>query len=640
MTANDYISGIGTTKGQMVQVNLTASTGLHTAEEFRNLVIKQSNGAVVRLKDVANVSLGAEDYEFEVGFDGKQAVYIGVQVAPAANLLEVVHGVRRIWPDIHEQLPRGLDGAIVYDSTEFVNAAIYEVVLSLVEALVIVTLVVFLFLGSVRSSLIPTVAIPLSLVGTLIILLALGYSINLLTLLALVLAIGLVVDDAIIVVENVSRHLEEGVAPVPAAIAAARELGWPIIAMTVVLGAVYVPIGFQSGLTGALFAEFAFALVGAVTVSGIVALTLSPMLCSRLLKAPDPEHRGWEEKFTYYIDRGFNWLRASYERRLHRSLNYLPVTIVFALAVLSSIYFLFITAHTELAPQEDQGVILSQSIAAPNATLKQRQLYSHEVYEIFMHHPETEHVFQIDMPGQSISGMALKPWDARSKSTNALQPVVQQELSKIAGIRVVAFQPPPLPGSIGLPVQFVIGTTEPFEQLFDIAQQFLREAQQSGNFIFLDSDLKIDNPQSNISIDRDKTAQLGLKMSDVGGALASMLGGGYINYFSMSGRSYKVIPQVQQRFRLNAKQLLDYHIRTADGTLVPLSTIATVTTKTVPESLNHFQQLNSATIQGVAMPGVPQGDALAYLQNSRGAYVAAGLFDRLRRPEPSIYSGE
>jgi multidrug efflux pump len=611
LAANDYISGIGNTKGQMVQVNLTASTGLHTANEFRNLVIKQSNGAVVRLQDVANVTLGAEDYESEVGFDGKQAVYIGVQVAPAANLLEVVRGVHKIWPDIQAQLPRGLNGEIVYDSTEFVNAAIYEVVLSLVEALVIVTLVVFLFLGSVRSSLIPTVAIPLSLVGTLIILLALGYSINLLTLLALVLAIGLVVDDAIIVVENVSRHLEEGVAPVPAAVAAARELGGPIIAMTVVLGAVYVPIGFQSGLTGALFAEFAFALVGAVTVSGVVALTLSPMLCSRLLKVPDPNHRGWEEKFTYYVDRGFVWLRAAYERRLHGSLNYLPVTVVFALVVLSSIYFLFITAHTELAPQEDQGVIITQSIAAPNATLKQRQLYSHEVYKTFLQHPETEHVFQIDTPGQSISGMVMKPWDKRKKTTNNLQPVVQQELNKISGVRVVAFPPPPLPGSIGLPVQFVIGSTESFERL---AQKFLQQAQQSGNFIFLDCDLKIDNPQSNVSIDRDKTAQLGLKMSDVGGALASMLGGGYVNYFSMSGRSYKVIPQVQQRFRLNARQLLDYHIRTADGTLVPLSTVATVDTKTVPESLNHFQQLNSATIQGVAMPGVSQGDAIAYLQ--------------------------
>jgi multidrug efflux pump len=615
LAANDFISGIGTTKGQMVQINLTASTGLHSADEFRNLVLKQSNGAVVRLKDVANVTLGAEDYESEVGFDGKKAVYIGVQVAPSANLLEVIRGVRRVWPDIHAQLPRGLNGDIVYDSTKFVDSAIYEVIRSLVEALLIVTVVVFLFLGSVRSSLIPTVAIPLSLVGTLIILLALGYSINLLTLLALVLAIGLVVDDAIIVVENVSRHLEEGMPPVAAAVAAARELGGPIIAMTVVLGAVYVPIGFQSGLTGALFAEFAFALVGAVTISGIVALTLSPMLCSRLLKAPDPEHRGWEARLTYYIDRGFVRLRGGYERRLHGSLNYLPVTLVFALIVLSSIYFLFGSAHRELAPQEDQGVIITQSIAAPDATLQQRQLYSSEVHRIFALHPETEHVFQIDTPGQSIAGMVLTLWDAREKTSNVLQPVVQQQLSNVAGVRVVAFQPPSLPGSIGLPVQFVIGTTEPFERLNDIAQQFLAQARQSGMFIFLDCDLKIDSPQSNVIIDRDKTAQLGLKMSDVGGALASMLGGGYVNYFSMSGRSYKVIPQVEQRFRLNPQQLLDYHIRTGDGTLVPLSTIATVSTKTVPESLNHFQQLNGATVQGVTMPGVAQGEALSFLQD-------------------------
>ena len=639
LAANDYISGIGNTKGQMVQVNLTASTSLHSADEFRNLVIKQSNGAVVRLKDVATVTLGAEDYELEVGFDGKQAVYIGIQVAPTANLLDVIEGVHKVFPGIQAQLPRGLNGEIIYDSTKFVNSAIHEVIGSLIEALAIVTLVVFMFLGSVRSSIIPTVAIPLSLIGTLIILLALGYSINLLTLLALVLAIGLVVDDAIIVVENVSRHLEEGMAPVPAAIAAARELGGPIIAMTVVLAAVYVPIGFQSGLTGALFAEFAFALVGAVTVSGVVALTLSPMLCSRLLKAPDPEHRGWEARLTYYIDRGFVRLRAAYERRLHRSLNYLPVTIVFALAVLGSIYFLFVTAKTELAPQEDQGVIITQSIAAPDATLQQRQLYSREVYRLFAAHPETDHVFQIDTPGQSIAGMVFKPWDERANTTNVLQPIVQQELGKIAGVRVAAFQPPPLPGSFGLPVQFVIVTTDPFERLFDIAQQFLQQARQSGMFIFIDCDLKIDNPQSNITIDRDKTAQLGLKMSDVGGALASMLGGGYVNYFSMSGRSYKVIPQVEQRFRLNPQQLLDYHIRTADGSLVPLSTIATVSTKTVPESLNHFQQLNSATIQGVAMPGVAQGDALAFLQDLGGAHAAAGLHGRLWRAEPAIRAG-
>jgi multidrug efflux pump len=624
LAANDYISGIGTTKGQMVQVNLSASTSLHSADEFRNLVVKQSNGAVVRLKDVANVTLGAEDYETEVGFDGKQAVYIGIQVAPAANLLDVIQGVHNVFPEIQALLPRGLNGEIVYDSTEFVHSAIIEVIRSLLEALAIVTMVVFLFLGSIRASLIPTVAIPLSLVGTFIVLLALGYSINLLTLLALVLAIGLVVDDAIIVVENVSRHLEEGTAPIPAAIAAARELGGPIIAMTVVLAAVYVPIGFQSGLTGALFAEFAFALVGAVTVSGVVALTLSPMLCSRLLKAPDPERGGWEARLTAFIDRGFHRLHRAYERRLHGSLNTMPVTLTFAFLVLGSIYFLFTSSKTELAPQEDQGVVITQSIAAPNSTLQQRQLYSREVYRLFAKHPETDHVFQLDVPGQSIAGMVLKPWDARAQTSNQLQPALQQELSKVSGVRIAAFQPPPLPGSIGLPVQFVIVTTEPFERLNEISQQFLQQSLQSGMFIFLDCDLKIDNPQSNVTIDRDKTAQLGLKMSDIGGALASMLGGGYVNYFSISGRSYKVIPQVQQRFRLNPQQLLDYYIKTSEGTLVPLSTVASVSTKTVPESLNHFQQLNSATIQGVAMPGVAQGDALAFLQNLAARTLPAG----------------
>jgi multidrug efflux pump len=615
LTANDYISGIGTTKGQMVQVNLSASTSLHSADEFRNLVIKQVGGAVVRLSDVANVTLGSEDYESEVGFDGKQAVYIGIQVAPAANLLDVIQGVHDVFPEIQSLLPHGLNGEIIYDSTEFVHSAINEVIRSLVEALAIVTVVVFLFLGSVRSSLIPTVAIPLSLVGTFIVLLSLDYSINLLTLLALVLAIGLVVDDAIIVVENVSRHLEEGLSPIDAAIKAARELGGPIIAMTVVLAAVYVPIGFQSGLTGALFAEFAFALVGAVTVSGVVALTLSPMLCSRLLKPHHTGERGWESRLTDFIDRSFTRLRGGYERRLHGSLNTLPVTLVFATIVLGSIYFLFTSAKTELAPQEDQGVIITQSIAPPNATLQQRQLYSSEVYRIFAKHPETEHVFQLDVPGQSIAGMVLRPWDQRTKTADVLQPILQQELGKIAGVRIAAFQPPALPGSIGLPVQFVLTTTEPFDRLNEISQQFLQKALQTGMFIFLDCDLKIDNPQSNITIDRDKTAQLGLKMSDVGGSLSAMLGGGYVNYFSISGRSYKVIPQVQQQFRLNPQQLLDYHIRTADGSLVPLSTVATVSTKTVPESLNHFQQINSATIQGVAMPGVAQGDALAALQN-------------------------
>lgn len=615
LASNDYISGLGTTKGQMVQVTLTASTSLHTVDEFRKLVLKQSNGAIVRLEDVANVVLGSDDYESEVSFDGQKAVYIGIQVAPAANLLDVIKGIRKIFPDIVAEFPQGLGGKVVYDSTEFVNSSINEVIRTLVEALVIVTLVVFAFLGSLRSVFIPTIAIPLSLVGTFTMMAAFGFSINLLTLLALVLAIGLVVDDAIIVVENVNRHLADGMQPIPASILAARELGGPIIAMTVVLIAVYVPIGFQKGLTGALFTEFAFTLVGAVTISAIVALTLSPMMCSRFLKPHNEADRDWQSRLIRFIDRSFDRLRRGYGRWLHGSLNYLPVTAVFAVLVLGSIYFLYSTTKSELAPQEDQGIIITLSTAAANATLEQRLMYSKQVYDIFVGHPETDHVFQLEVPGQSIAGMVLKPWDQRTQTTNQLAPVIQQQINKVAGAQIVAFQPPPLPGSNGLPVQFIINTTGAFGPLNDVAQAFLQEAVKSGMFIFLNTDLKIDLPQSTVMIDRDKAAQLGLKMSDVGSALAAMLGGGYVNYFALDGRSYKVIPQVEQRSRLNTDQLLNYYIRASDGTSVPLATIAKIVTKTIPESLNHFQQLNSATIQGVAFPGVAQEDALNYLKN-------------------------
>jgi multidrug efflux pump len=614
LAQNDYIAGLGNTKGQMVQVTLTASTGLHSADEFRDLVLKQSNGAIVRLGDVADVTLGADDYDTQVAFDGKRAVYIGIQVAPAANLLEVIKGVRGIFPDIKAQLPQGLDGTIVYDATAFVNSSITEVVRTLVEALLIVTLVVFIFLGSLRSVAIPTIAIPLSLVGTFTMMLAFGFSINLLTLLALVLAIGLVVDDAIIVVENVNRHLAEGMKPIPAAIQGARELGGPIIAMTVVLIAVYVPIGFQGGLTGALFTEFAFTLVGAVTMSAIVALTLSPMMCSRLLKTQASDQRGWQGWLANTIDRVFGNVRRRYERSLHGSLNYLPVTAVFAALVLGSIYFFYTTAQSELAPQEDQGVVIASSTAAPNATLQQRLLYSRKVYQTFDGYPETDHVFQIDSPARTLAGMVLKPWDQRSRTSNQLQPIVQQDLNGVAGVRVGAFQLPPLPGGQGFPIQFVINTTDSFERLNQYASQFQQDVLKSGMFVFLDNDLKIDRPQSTVEIDRDKAAQLCLKMSDVGGALAGMLGGGYVNYFGLGGRSYKVMPQVEQRYRLNTDQLLNYYVHNCDGTPLPLSTIAHITTRTIPESLNHFQQLNGATIQGVVAPGVAQGDALEFLQ--------------------------
>jgi multidrug efflux pump len=621
---NDFIAGLGTTKGQMVQVNLSASTSLHSAKEFADLVIKQSGGAIVRLKDVAKVTLGADDYESQVAFDGKQAVYVGIQVAPGANLLDVIAGVRKEFPSLHAALPEGLRGAIVYDATSFVNSSINEVIWTLGEALLIVTFVIFAFLGSLRSVIIPTVAIPLSLIGTFTLMLALGYSINLLTLLALVLAIGLVVDDAIIVVENVNRHLDEGMRPIPAATAAARELGGPIIAMTVVLIAVYVPIGFQGGLTGALFSEFAFTLVGAVTVSAIIALTLSPMMSSRFLKPRSKTEAGWQDRLSAFIDRTFERLRARYERWLHGSLNYLPVTITFALIILGSIYFLFAGAKSELAPQEDAGVIITSASTAPNATLQQKLIYSRQVFDIMKKHEETAHVFQIDAPGTSIAGMVLTPWDERKKTTNQLQPGLQQELGNIAGARVAAFQLPPLPGSQGLPVQFVLQTTDSFDRLNTVAQTFLQEATKSGLFIFLDTDLKIDRPQAVVEIDRNKAAQLGLKMSDIGTALGGMLGGGYVNYFSLDNRSYKVIPQVHQRDRLNPQQLLNYYVGTINGVPIPLSTVATISTKTVPESINHFQQQNSATIQGVASPGVAQADALKYLQDLAKRTLPAG----------------
>jgi len=614
LAANNFLSSSGQSKGQMVQINLNASTALNSVESFKQMIIKQQNGAVVRLSDVANVTLGADDYESSVSFDGTKAVYVGIQVAPGANLLDVVARVRKIMPDIQAQLPQGLNANIVYDSTRFVNSSINEVEKTLLEAILIVSIVVFVFLGSLRSVLIPIIAIPLSLIGSFTVMLALGYSINLLTLLALVLAIGLVVDDAIIVVENVSRHLDEGLTPTAAAIQAARELANPIIAMTIVLIAVYVPIGFMSGLTGALFTEFAFTLVGAVTMSAVIALTLSPMMSARLLRPPKREGGNWQDHLVIWLDRQFERLHQRYERSLKGVLNYQAVVAVFAVVVLGGIYFLYSTSLSELAPQEDQGVLIAASFNAPTATLQQREGYGRQVHDVFRAHSETGHIFQLNTPTQVISGMVLKPWDERVKTSNQLQPQVQQELGKIAGTQNAIFQPPPLPGARGLPIQFVITTTEPFSQLYEVSQKFLQDAQKTGDFIFLQSDLRIDLPQTTVVIDRNLAAQVGLNMQEIGSALSAMLGGGYVNYFEFSGRSYKVIPQVAQKFRLNADQIKQYYLKTSSGQMVPLSTVAHLETKTLPETINHFQQQNMATIQGVAFPGISQGQGLERLK--------------------------
>ena len=610
LAANNYLAAVGSSKGQAVTVDLTTDSDLHSVEQFRQLAVKQVNGAIVRLEDVAKVTLGSDSYDFNVAFSGKRSVFIGIKVAPDANVLDVAKQVREAFPEIQHQLPQGLTGEIVYDGTEFVNSSIDEVVKTLVEALVIVTLVIFLFLGSLRAVIIPVIAMPLSLVGTFFVMLALGYSINLLTLLALVLAIGLVVDDAIIVVENVDRHMkEEHKTPLQSALLAARELGGPILAMTVVLIAVYVPIGFQKGLTGALFTEFAFTLAGAVTVSAVVALTLSPMMCAAFFRGDQDEGR-----LVKFIDHQFERVQRSYKRLLHGTLSTWSVVIVMSALLLLATIALGMTAQSQLAPEEDQGIVAGQIVGAPNATAQQMNVYAEQMYAAAKKLPEYEQMFQltgVPTTNQGIGGVLFKPWDQRSRSAHELQQELQKAWNGIAGAKVAAFQFPPLPGASGLPIQMVITTTEPFQNLNEVASQVLAKAQASGKFYFIDSDLKVDKPQATVAFDRDMITSLGLTQKDVGASLGAALGGGYVNYFSIAGRSYRVIPQVLQVDRLNPHQVLDYYLNTPGGQVIQASTVATIRHEVVPRSLNHFQQLNSATISGVS--GMSQGDALAYL---------------------------
>ena len=611
---NDFLSAVGATKGQMVQVNLTASTNLKSLDEFRNLIVKEKNGGYVRLSDVANVTLGSEDYNSQVNFDGDSGVFIGIKVAPTANVLDVIKGVRAAFPDIVSQLPQGLNATIAYDSTKFIQSAIDEVVYTLGEAILIVIFVIFIFLGSPRAVSIPIVTIPLSLIGAGIFMMIFGFTINLLTLLALVLAIGLVVDDAIIVVENVSRHLEEGRTPREAAFLGARELGGPIIAMALVLVAVYVPIGFIGGLTGALFIEFAFTLVGTVVISAIVALTLSPMMASRLLHSHAKTTSHLELRIVTYIDEKFDALRTRYQRLLHASLNELPVIVVFGAIVLGSIYLLFTNSKSELSPPEDQGFAIAILTPPPTATLDQSVIWQKQVYKMAHSYADVDHVFQISAPGMNFAGMVMKPWDNRQGTATDLSTSLQKDLSTIAGVRAAVFQPPPLPGPGGFGVQFVIQTTQSFQQLNDVVDNIKQAALDSHKFVYLDSDLKYDQPQTEIVIDRNKVASFGLTMRDVGSALTSMLGGGYVNYFSMSGRAYEVIPQVEQKFRLNANQLQNYYIRTAAGNNIPLGTVVHLENHVTPESLNHFQQQNAATITAIPYPGTTTGDAITALR--------------------------
>ena len=616
--ANNCLSAVGQTKGSFIGIDLTASTDLHTADEFRHLVIREDGDTLVRLGDVATVELGAESYDTDVAFNGQNATFIGIEVAPGANILDVIARVREAFPKITAEFPEGLEAAIPYDATEYVNDAIGEVRMTLIEALIIVVVVIFLFLGSLRSVLIPAVAVPLSLLGAGFIMLALGYSLNLLTLLALVLAIGLVVDDAIIVVENIHRHIEEGMAPRDAALKGAAELAGPVVAMTLTLVAVYAPIGFLGGLTGTLFSEFAFTLAGAVLISGVVALTLSPMMSAKLLKPHNPDNGG----LAGWLDRQFGKLEGWYERKLHGALDTVPVIIVFGAVVLVSCYFLFVSAQNELAPEEDQGIVIMAATGAPHATLDQTVFWNQEQIDLAKSVEEVENHFLLNGLGftgpaanSSISGMVFKPWSERERGSKAIKQDIDAGLQQIAGLNTASFVPPALPtGGAGLPVQFVVGTTGGFEQLNEATNELLAAALESNLFIFAESDLRVDKPQVRIDVDRDKAAALGLSMQDIGSNLAAMLSGGTVNRFSIAGRSYKVIPQVARTERLNPDQLAQYHIRTGSGDMVPLSTVVSLSTEVVPRRLKRFQQLNAATIQGVPRPGVSMGEVLTMLQ--------------------------
>jgi multidrug efflux pump len=620
LSKNNYLSALGSTKGSMVSVNLVANTDLKTAEDFRQMVVKQQNGVVVRLGEIADVVLGAENYDQDVRFNGETATFVGVWVLPTANSLDVIKSVRALLPGIKAQLPTGMNVGIPYDSTAYIQDAIDEVLHTLTETLLIVVVVIFLFLGSFRSVLIPVVAIPISLIGAVFIMEVAGFTINLLTLLAIVLSVGLVVDDAIVMVENVERHLQLGKNPFHAAMDAARELVGPIIAMTITLAAVYTPVAIQGGLTGALFKEFAFTLAGAVVVSGIVALTLSPMMGSKLLRE-GADQRG----FAGIINRRFDQVRSFYVKTLSGTLRYRPVVLTLWAIVLLLIVPFYMFSQRELAPTEDQGVIFGVIQSSADATIDQVNLFTKEVYDVYKSFPESGSIFQITTPQGGIGGMVTVPWSQRKKTTAQLLVQSSGPLSKIAGIRVIPLTPPPLPGAGNFPVDFVIASSAEPEQLAALAGQIVQKAMASGLFIFADVDMKFDQPQTEVVFDRDKLRSQGVDLSQAGEDLSTLLGGNYVNRFSIQGRSYKVIPQVKRVERLTADQLSQIYVRGSNDKLVPLSTFATLNTTTEPRSLNKFQQLNAVRIQGVIPPNVPLDKALTYLEDQAKETLPQGF---------------
>jgi multidrug efflux pump len=621
---NNYLAAAGNSKGYFDVIGTTARTDLRSEQEFRDLVIKNEGAQLVRLSDIANIELGPESSDSSVYVNGEKAVFIGIKTTPDANPLTVATDVREMLPDLEENLPAGMSLQIAYDSTIFIRASIEEVMKTIGEAALIVMVVIFMFMGSMRSVLIPLVTMPLSLIGVCLFLLILGFSINLLTLLAMVLAIGLVVDDAIVVVENVHRHIEEGLSPFQAALVGTREIAGPVISMTVTLVAVYAPIAFMTGLTGALFKEFALTLAGAVVVSGVVALTLSPMMCSKLLKH-NPDKRG----LAYRIDATFDALRRVYLRMLGASLRDRAATVVFGIIVLVAMGGLgFITMMSkELAPEEDQGAAFIIYNGPTDANLDYMDRYGDAMKQGVQSIPELSGFFTIngiDGTNNGFGVAVMKTWSERERGQAPIIGDLTGSLSAISGLNTAVIAVPPIPGVDGIPIQFVINTTADYRTLNDVVERFMARLREKGMTIFYsDVDLKFEKPQTIVEIDRDKAAAYGITMAEIAQTLATMSGGNYTNLMNLYNKSYQVIPQVARVDRLDPQKINDFYVMTASGETVPLGSLVTLRREIQPISLNQFNQQNAATISMVAMGTL--GASLTTMQEAADEVLPEGF---------------
>ncbi|AYY82085.1 MULTISPECIES: MexW/MexI family multidrug efflux RND transporter permease subunit [Proteus] len=610
---NNYQAAPGKVEGEFVIANVYVNTDLTNVEEFKDMVITNDSNNLVRLRDIGTVELGAAATETSGIMNGKKAVFLGLFPTPTGNPLVIVDGIRDHLIDIEKTLPPGVNVELAFETSRFIKASINQVVQTLIEAILIVIAIIYLCLGSLRSVLIPVLAIPLSMLGAAGLMLAFGFSINLLTLLAMVLAIGLVVDDAIVVVENVHRHIEEGLSPVQAALVGAREVAGPVIAMTITLAAVYAPIGLMAGLTGALFKEFAITLAGSVIVSGIVALTLSPVMSSLMLKPK--ENEGRMAKMAEYV---FDKLAHYYGYILNFSLTNRWLTIIFALAVFVSLPFLYSQTKQELAPSEDQASVLTAVKAPQHVNLAYAERFNQKLDEIYMSLPETDSTWIIngtDGPSASFGGINFDGWDLRDRNADQIQADLQNRVNNVEGTSIFAFQLASLPGSVGgLPVQMVLRSPLGYPVLFETMEQIKQQARESGLFVVVDSDLDYNNPVVQVAIDRAKANSLGIRMQDIGESLSLLVGEHYINRFGMDGRSYDVIPQSVRYQRLTPAALAGHYIRTQDNVLIPLSTVVNITTEIEPNKLTQFNQQNAAIFQAIPAPGVTMGQAVAFLE--------------------------